>query len=117
MRGVDRQMCAISCSVFLSLARGGRFVPQGHNSRDFKAGRPPRKYLCQSLFDELVKDGRLRVVPHYPPAASEADKFRSFVTSLVHANKYSMEGRSDPFVSAKSHFFDTAAGVNFATSP
>jgi hypothetical protein len=46
--------------VFLSLARGGRFVPREHNSRDFKAVRPPKKYFCQSFFDELVKDGRLR---------------------------------------------------------
>jgi hypothetical protein len=31
------------------------------------------------------------------------------VSSIIHANNYSMEVRSDPFESAKSHFFDTSS--------
>ena len=48
-----------------------------------------------------------------PHAASENDKsrknFQSFLKSLCNArDNYSMEVRSDPFESAKSHFFDTS---------
>src|SRR5271167_556389 len=57
----------------------------------------------------LPRDG-LRV----PHAASGDDKsrknFESFVKSLCNArDNYSMEVRSDPFESAKSHFFDTSS--------
>ncbi|MGA9209500.1 MAG: hypothetical protein WB347_16985 [Terriglobales bacterium] len=50
-------------------------------------------------------------VPH---AASEDDKsrknFQSFLKSFCNArDNYSMEVRSDPFESAKSHFFDTSS--------
>ena len=50
-------------------------------------------------------------VPH---AASDDDKipknFASFLKSLCNArDNYSMEVRSDPFESAKSHFFDTSS--------
>ena len=49
-----------------------------------------------------------------PHAASEDDKsrknFQSFLKSLCSArDNYSMEARSDPFESAKSHFFDTSS--------
>ena len=51
------------------------------------------------------------MVPH---AAFEVDKsrqnFESFLKSLCNARgSYSMEVRSDPFESAKSHFFDTSS--------
>jgi hypothetical protein len=54
----------------------------------------------------------------WPHVISEDDKSRSTwhfllqlrdVTSLIHANNYSMEVRSDPFESAKSHLFDTSS--------
>ncbi len=35
------------------------------------------------------------------------------VNSLIHANNYSMEVRSDPFESAKSHLFDTSSWSPF----
>ena len=61
----------------------------------------------------LPRDG-LRV----PHAASSDDKsrknFQSFVKSLCNArDNYSMEVRSDPFESAKSHFFDTSSWGEF----
>jgi hypothetical protein len=58
-------------------------------------------------------DGRMP-----PPNTINSGKLKSLsrrseVTSVTHANNYSMEVRSDPFESAKSHFFDTSSWGEF----
>jgi hypothetical protein len=59
--------------------------------------------LAGSLWPHVVSEGdKSRRVRHFLLQLRE-------VTPVIHANNYSMEVRSDPFESAKSHLFDTSS--------
>ena len=89
------------------VARTARRVPTASP----KTPSQPRKGVKRrELHICVLRRDELRV----PQAASEDDKsrknFQSFLKSLCNArDNYSMEVRSDPFESAKSHFFDTSS--------